>query len=281
MRVLLAFILCCIALPGQVRGQEGDRPILQMELEAESAVPGQPIVLRVTVLTPTWFPDPPEFPSFEVPNVMVRLPSRGAGPTSQRIGGETWSGVTRAYRLYPMIAGRFRIRSRSVVVTYADPETRDPLTAELPTEEITFSGIIPPEAADLDPFIAADSLTLEQSIEGETQDLDPGAAVIRTISARIEGTPPILLPPLIPALERGGLAAYPDEPVVTETEQRGVLAGERIERVTYLAESGGRFQVPPVSVRWFNLSDGTIDEAEVPGLDIAVAAPPPDGAQAD
>lgn len=265
-------VLCCLLTAGPGWGQESDRPILQMELEAESAIPGQPIVLRVTVLTPTWFPKPPEFPSFEIPNVMIRLPSRAAGPTSQRIGDETWSGVTRAYRIYPMIAGRFRIPPRTVIVTYADPDTREPIRLELATDEIVFSGVVPPEADGLDPFIAATSLTLEHSVEGGAESLEPGQAVTRTIRARIAGTSPIFLPDLIPPLEGEGLAAYPDEPVLTESENRGVLQGERAERVTYLAQSGGRFDLPAISVRWYDLENDRIQTAEVPGLPISVAA---------
>lgn len=279
MRAWACLVLCCLLAAGPGWGQERDRPILQMELEADSAIPGQPIILRVTVLTPTWFPEPPEFPSFEIPNVMVRLPSRAAGPTSQRIGGQTWSGVTRAYRIYPMIAGRFRIPSRSVLVTYADPDTREPIRLELATDALVFSGVVPPEAAGLDPFIAADSLTLEQSVEGGTEGLEPGQAVTRTLRAVIAGTSPIFLPDLIPPSEGEGLAAYPDEPVVIESENRRVLQGERTERVTYVAQSGGRFDLPAITVRWWDLENDRIETAEVPGLPIAVAAPITPGQQ--
>ncbi len=272
MRLVLILLLCTLA-PATLWAQVADRPILRMELEADSAIPGQPIGLRVTVLTPTWFPEPPVFPSFEVANAIVRLPPRGSGPTSERIGGETWSGVTRHYRIYPMVPGQFRIPSRPVTVTYAEADTREPVTIDMPTEAVEFRGLLPEGAEGLDPFIAAGDLVLEQTIEGNPDSLEPGDAVVRVITARITGTSPMFLPPLSAALEADGLRAYPDEPLVTETEERGVLSGERTERVTYVAEAGGRFAVPPIRLHWFNLVTGEVETVELDGFEILSRGP--------
>lgn len=265
----LALLLVPVALAQEVQ------PIVITELEKTEAIPGQPILLRVTVLAPTWFPKPPVFPSFEVPNVMVRLPERASRPTSERLGGETWSGVTRTYRLTPMLAGRFTIPPRTLTVTYANPETRAPATVTTETEAIRFEGFIPPGAEGLDPFIAATALALEQTIDGDPADLAPGDAFTRTVTARIEGISPIFLPPFIPALETASLAAYPDEPILSESVENGVPLGSRVERVTYVAEAGGRFNARPVTLRWYNLETGEVEETDVPGFEIAARGPLP------
>ena len=70
-----------------------DQPVLRVAIEETETIPGQPINLRMTVLVPTFMPKPPVWPSFEAPNLLVRIPPRGGGPTSERIGGQTWSGV--------------------------------------------------------------------------------------------------------------------------------------------------------------------------------------------
>ncbi len=73
---------------------------------------------------------------------------------------------------------------------------------------------------------------MEQSIEGEPGNLEPGGAITRTVTVRLNGTSPIFLPPLIPPLEAEGISAYPKEPVVTETEARGGISGDRVESGT-------------------------------------------------
>ncbi len=275
-RALVLFLwLLGLFAPALTAAQESARPVLRTELEKVSAIPGQPIILRITLLAPTWLPKPPVFPSFETPNVIVRLPPRASSPTSARIGGETWSGVTRAYRLYPMTVGRFRIPPQTVTVTFADSDTRAPVTVELRTDEVVFSGTALKGAEDLDPFIAAETLTLEQSIEGEPGNLEPGGAITRTVTVRVNGTSPIFLPPLIPPLAAEGISAYPKEPVVTETEARGGISGDRVESVTYVAEAGGRHTAPPIRLRWFNLREKRVETAMADGFEITVRGPPP------
>ncbi len=276
MRAIL-ILLVWLAMP--TAAQESARPVLRMSLEKEAAVPGQPIVLRVTVLAPTWFPRAPEFPSFEIPNVIVRLPPRASGPASERIDGETWSGVTRAYHLYPMIVGRFRIPPQPLIVTFADPENQKPVTVELRTEAVAFGGVAPAGAEDLNPFIAAEALTLEQTIEGKPGELEPGGAVTCTVAAAVTGVSPIFLPPLIPPLAAEDISVYPKEPVVTENMERGTVTGERVESVTYLAQAGGRHSVMPIQLHWFNLGTEQVETVAVEGFEIVVRGPLPESAQ--
>lgn len=271
----LFFLFLGLFTPVLAGAQQPIQPVVRMGLDKESAVPGQPIILRVTVLAPTWLPKAPVFPSFEAPDIIVRLPSRASHPTSERVGGETWFGVTRAYRLYPMTVGRFRVPAQPLSVTFADPDTRAPVTVELRTEEIRFAGTAPQGAEDLDPFIAAEVLTLEQTIEGEPDKLEPGAAITRSVTARVTGTSPIFLPPLIPPFMAEGISAYPKEPVVTEKAERGVVAGERVESVTYVAEAGGRHTVPAIRLRWFNLNTRQVETTETPGFALVSRGPLP------
>ena len=275
MRLALVLLLVLLAVPLASKAQEPAKPILRMEFKQTETIPGQPLVLRVTVLVPTWLPEAPVFPSLEVPNVMVRLPERASGPASERVKGETWSGVTRAYRLYPMKAGGFRIPPLPVTVTYADPEAGEPLTAKLLTDEIAFRGTAPEGAEDLDPFIAAEALELKQTIQGEPGKLEPGGAFTRTVTVRVKGTSPIFIPPLIPPFSVPGIAAYPKEPVVTEIMERGVLSGARVETVTYVAEAGGQHSEPPIRLRWFDLGKEQVATAEAEGLEIVSEGPPP------
>ncbi|MGI9491637.1 MAG: hypothetical protein ACR2QF_04465, partial [Geminicoccaceae bacterium] len=245
-------LLCWLAGTASAVAEEPAGPIIRMALEEDEAIPGQPIVMRVTLLAPTWMPKAPVFPSFEIPNIIVRLPERASGPTSETVDGETWSGVTRAYRLYPMTPGRFRIPPQPVIVTHADPETRESVTVELQTEGTEFEGVAPKGTEDLDPFIAADELTLEQTIEGEPADLEPGGTISHVVTAQIKGMSPIFLPELTPPAATDGIAVYPKEPMVIESEERGVLSGKRVEHVVYVGEAGGRYTAPPINLRWFN-----------------------------
>ena len=267
--VILAMVLAVPAL-----AQDGDSPVLEVTFDETDAVPGQSLTLRLTVYVPTFMPTPPVWPSLEAPNLAVRLPARSTGPVSKPIGGETWSGVSRRYMISPMVPGDFRLPPQQILVTYNDPATSAPVKATLMTEPIVFRGIVPDGAEGLDPFIAATGLTLEETIGGTPGAMTPGESVTRTLTAKIEGTPSMFLPQLLPEATIAGLAAYPAEPVTMDTEARGAVTGTRTESVTYVAEGGGSGTAPAVRLDWYNLSSKAVETASVDGFAVSVDGPP-------
>ncbi len=249
-------------------------PLIRVEIPEEDIIVGQPVVVRLTVLVPTFMPKPPVYPNFEVPNLMVRLPERATQPISERIDGETWSGTTRSYRLYPLVAGDFEIAGQDLIITFSDPtSTGAENQVNAPIEPIQFTAILPSGAQTLYPPILAQEFTLKQEIEGQ-QNLKFGDAFTRRITATISGTTAVLIPELIPPLEPGPLRAYPKSPRVTETENRGVLSGTRQEETVYIAQEGGTVQLPEVSFQWFNLQSQTLETVTVNGIELSLAAPP-------
>ncbi len=277
MRRLIIAVLVLL-IPFSVQAQ--DEPRLSVDLAEGDVIVGQPLTLRMKLLVPSWMPKPPVWPTLEVPSLLVRLPERASTPVSETIGGETWSGITRAYRLYPLETGAYEIPGQNLVVTYADPGKPDPIVIQLALEPIRFEAVLPKGAEGLDPPIVATGLTLEQQIEGGP-DLATGDAVTRTVTVNIKGTTPILLPALLPDLaaidgpDPTPLRAYPKEPVVDQSEQRGVLSGSRTETTTYVAQAGGTVNLAPVTLDWFNLDSGKIETAELEGMTLSITAPPP------
>lgn len=258
----------------QAAGADPTQPILEVALDETQAFPGQPLDLRMTVLVPTYLLEPPTWPRLDVPNLLVRLPEGATVPTSRQIAGQSWSGVSRRYRIAPMTVGSFRIPAAEVVLTYADPQTNEPVTARLATEPLALSGVLPEGAEDLDPFIAADSLELTQQLEGKPEAMAPRDSLVRTVTATIRGASPIILPDLLPPMAVPGIAAYPDEPVLEEQDEGQGPGGTRTERVTLVAEGGGRGEAPPVALRWYNIGSGEIETASLEGFQISVEGPP-------
>ena len=241
MRLWLSFVFVVFGLPALAQDSQ---VIVKSELSGEATAVGQPLILRITVLVPTWLPEPPRFPSLEAPNMFVRLPSRASSPVSETVEGETWSGVSRAYRLYPMIPGDFSVSPQPVGVTYADPETRDPISVEVGLDPVVFRSEIPAGAEELDPLILAEAFSLEQSFEGADGPLAQGDAATRVVTAKITGTSALFIPPLIPTVSDGVVRAYSKDPVVRDTEgNRGTLSGSRSETTSYVAQYGGTLEL--------------------------------------
>lgn len=273
-RLLILLLFALQAVCGFAQSPE-QAPIVRVEVAEEEVTVGQPVILRVTLLVPTWMPSPPEFPSFEAPNLILRLPQRASGPVSETIDGETWSGISRAYRLYPMVPGPFVLSPQPLRITYADPDTRTPVKAEIQIPDIRFAAVVPEGAEGLDPLIVAQSLSLSQEIEAPEGSLKEGDSLTRIVTAKIRGTSALFLPPMLTPVETQALSAYPREPRVSEESERGGLSGQRVEEVTYVAQYGGIVDLPAVRIEWFNTKTGKVETAELEGLAVTVEAPAP------
>ncbi len=277
MRYVIFFILL-FAGPVFAQGSEATAPQVTIEVPDKPVIVGQPAIVRIRVLVPTYMPQPPVFPSLEQQNLLVRLPERASGPISETVNGATWSGVQRSYRLYPLAAGPVAFNSQEIVVTYADPQTNDPVQVSLALPPVQLNAEVPEGARGLDPLIIATGFLLEQQVDGPT-DMQAGDAITRELIARITGTTPLLIPKLTPPDPASLLSAYPKEPRFTEAEDRGVLSGTRVEETVYIAQEGGETQLPAVSINWFNLQTNKVETTSIPATELILAPPkwqPPD-----
>ncbi|WP_170481983.1 BatD family protein [Ruegeria arenilitoris] len=263
-----------------IRGfaQASEQPQVTIAAPSDPVVVGQPAIVRIKVLVPTFMPSPPVFPSLEKENLLVRLPEGASGPISESVEGETWSGVQRSYRLYPLQAGDIDLGALDVSVTFADPETNEPKQVSVPLPALTLTATVPEGARDLNPLILATDFGLNQQIEGET-DMQNGGAITRRLTAKISGTTPFLIPTMIPEVQDPLLRAYPKEPRFAENEDRGVLSGQRVDEVVYLAQDGGETQLPAISVQWYNLETDNVETIDIQAVSLTLAPPkwePPD-----
>ncbi len=275
MKYLLVFILIFspLATWAQTSGATaGIAPQISVEAPTEDTVVGQPAIVRIKVLVPTYMPKPPVFPTLEQENLLVRLPERASGPVSESVGGETWSGVQRSYRVYPLSPGSFDLGDQSIKVTFADPQTNEPIEASVDLPPIAISAVVPPEARNLDPLIIADDFQIEQQIDGAT-NMNVGDAITRQLTASITGISPIMIPELLSNISDPLLRQYPKEPKVQETEDRGTLSGTRMEAVVYVAQDGGQTTLPEISIYWYNLRAGNVETATIGPVDLDLAAP--------
>lgn len=248
-------------------------PVVELTLAEDSVAVGQPVILRLTVLVPSFMPSPPNLPSFETPNLMVRLNGRATSPTSKPVNGETWSGVTRSYTLYPMVAGTFEIPAQEVTVTYRGEGSAD-ITSVVATEPFTLTGLVPEGAEGLDPLLVATGLSATQEITLPEGEIAVGDAVQRSLTVTIKGAPPLFVPPLLGLSGESSLRAYPKEPVLTESVDRGVVSGTRQEAASYIAVAEGPAELPEISLAWFNITSGQVETVMLEGARFEVAPGP-------
>ena len=259
--------LALIVLLASVEAFAQELPIVRAEITPKTVAVGEPVELTVTVLVPTWFTRPSVYPTFELANAITRLPDDSSYPLRERVGNDSWSGIVRSYEILPLFGATYILNGQSMSISYANPGS-DPVTVEVAVPEVTFKGSVPAGAEALNPYVAGSSLKLSLSIEGDTDDLAVGDALVLNYMAELEGLPAIFLPPLAPPLSFEGVSAYADAPDLDEGQP-----SRRSEKITLVFDAGGEFVVPDVTLGYWNTEKNSIDSATVEGFAITVAGP--------
>src|ERR1700729_3463154 len=97
----------------------GQVPVIHARLEpAKGIIVGQPVHLVVEVLVPNFFTGSPDFPIFELGNVIVVLPEETPQNLNEQINGQTYAGIRRTYFLYPQQPGSYRFQPGRLTVPY-------------------------------------------------------------------------------------------------------------------------------------------------------------------
>jgi hypothetical protein len=260
---LLAVLLATAA------NAQPSEPVVRVEVSPPEVAVGEPVAVKLTVLCPTWFAKPPVFPSGELANAITRLPENGTYSTSERVEGESWSGVVYNYQVYPMLGAAYRFSGETVGVTCAVPGTIKGETVDVVIPDVVFQAVVPSGAESLDPYVAGSAFTLERTLEGEPGSLDAGDALVATYVAELDGLPAMFLPPLVSVEEAPGVSTYPDQPVVEDQ-----APARRTEKVTFVFEAGGDFVIPGASLAWWNRDSEQIETASVEPMTVSVVGDP-------
>lgn len=250
-----------------------DSPIVRAHLEPQGVVVGEEQRLVVDVLVPTWLLGAPRLPELTIPGVVVTPSGESGVNLTETIDGTTWSGVSNEYSLYAQRPGRFETPADDVEITYAvDGEAT---TSTVPIPRQPFSARAAPGTSPDEHVLAASSLELSQEVEPTPDELRVGDSVRRTIRIEAGNTRAMLLPEFA-AAPIDGISSYPDTPrLVDRPGQRGgAPVAERIESTSWILERAGRYELPAISVRWWNSAEQQLETARLPAVSFDVAANP-------
>lgn len=246
------------------------RTMVRAHLEpAGPVVAGSEVKLVVDLLTTAWFTEAPNWPLFTVADAIVSLPDEQADNLSEDIGGVRWFGVSRAYRIAPQAGKTYDIPPFAITVYPGGMST----PVQLMTPALKLVATLPPGAEGMSVFFPATKLTATQKIEPSTQQLRVGDSITRTITQSAAGTESMLIPP-VSLGEVDGLKRYAKSPTTRNIVQDrvGLVAGERTDSVTYIADHSGRFKLPPVTIEWWNTKTQKKETIELPGVTFSASS---------
>jgi hypothetical protein len=171
--------------------------------------------------------------------------------------GATWQVHERTYLLLPRRAGRIDIPGAELegplrhVVTSGEKSRARPAAA-LRGPPIRLEVRSPPAGAS-EPWLPAQSVTLEESWSQDPSTLLVGTPITRTVTIRAEGLPARRLP-LLPRFGAPALRVHHDQPEFATAHQRGGTVSRVSQRVVLVALDEGEVVLPEVNVRWWDVA---------------------------
>lgn len=257
---------------------ENDQLRLRSWLEpAGNIVVGQEVKLVIEISTRRWFAGGTRIHHPEVHNLVVLQRDQFATNLSRQENGQTWVIQQWNLELYPQREGAYQVPTIQLELA-VNHATAGIVRGSLQTAVFEFSATVPTLLRETDRWLATPLFEVNQSFDRELHQLQPGDAFTRTISLRATQVIAMMLPVPVPH-RLPGLSAYPANPELQDRSNRGQATAERIEKITYVVEQAGQYQLPAQEFYWWDTSGRQVQIASLIAVDIdaGIAATVVDG----
>lgn len=201
----------------------------------------------------------------------------------QVIGGVRHGVIEVRYAIFPQRSGDLVIPGQEFSATLVDrsaPNTFTPFGPRPGKVTRVRSPDIPlqvrPKPADYPadaPWLPARALTLTEAWSPEPTEVNVGDSLTRNLMLRAEGLSSTQLPAL-PGLVLDGLRSYVDQPrLANQGESTGVI-GSREESQALVPTRAGNFEIPTLTVTWWNTQEDRLERSELPARTLSAGAAP-------
>ncbi len=276
MKCIRIICVICGLLLSSAGADGADDIILRTSVSSEKDIwVGQKVVLYVDVLAKDGWGQIKKVRDVEIPGaIALRVQTQGSR-NSETVEGSDYSGQRYEVLLFPQRGGSIIVPAIPVDVevktlgTGAGSEMR-----RMKTPPLEFQVRTQPGAARVDGLVSTTKLSLEQTWDPEPGSFKVGDAVKRTIVVQAADVAGMAFAPLGHD-EISGVGVYPSEPEVSDRVERGeLISGKRVETVTYVFVEQGSVSLPSINVAWWDLEQKSMMLAELPPLNLEIAANP-------
>ncbi|GAA4502923.1 hypothetical protein [Pseudaeromonas paramecii] len=227
----------------------------------------EPLVLHIDVATDRWFAAATQVDELAVANLLSPRQNLSAYNYAKAQQGQSWSHQRWDLPLFATKAGHYRLPALAVHIQVASDQ--GPQRVTLHTEPLEFDAQRPP-LDDSQPWLVAPTAQLSQEWQLSQESLQVGDSIRRQISLQADDTLALLLPPLLTAPPDARYSAYPDPSQFDDGNDRGTLKARRQDQITYVLQQGGRLQLPPIRLQWWNSQTGQLETLTLAGRTLEV-----------
>ncbi|SHE49843.1 Oxygen tolerance [Microbulbifer donghaiensis] len=245
---------------------------LEIELDKDKIYVQEQLLVRVRLYTTIGLHDiatePLQIPGAHVEKVDEQRYER-------RINGVGHAVYELVYAVFPESSGELTIPQLNYVAVAGrrDPFSlfnRNSQRLRLRSEAQTIEVKPKPDKYSGPHWLPASSLGLVQSWSQDPESFRVGEPITRIITLRAEGLRAAQLPPM-PKLNVEGLKTYPDQPQQDDQIDQNGVTGSRIETTALVATKPGDYQLPPITITWWDTKTDRQRATQLPAFRFTVS----------
>lgn len=242
---------------------------VEASLDRDAVWVGQQLVLRVLVIGDGPLPPgrliEPELPETDV---LILGEDRRIGRNPDGEDGRRWV-YERRYALFPRSTGALRIPPAEFSAWRPEATAPETLRSAALSVEVSPAPAPPPGAPPGSPWLPATALSLTEAGASSVR-LAPGQVIERMLTLSAVGLRAEDLP-AIQAQVPFQLRVREDPPRLWNERGPWGVTGYRTERITLSAAEPGLYQLPAVTIDWWNVDSARWERAQTPAWTLQVA----------
>lgn len=270
--ILYAALLCAMLLCRVVFA--ADAAVVKLhQPEVAAVMAGERLSFFVELLVQGQFSGPTYFSLPKIDGAIIMQVSERPVLSTRQVNDDSYVSARYDFAVYAQQAGRLHVPS--ITARFGSKKSFDQPINEyrLQTESFNIKVTAPPGAVAGEVVVSSSELSATETWSPKPVDVKVGDAFIRTITVHAYDVPAMLLPP--PDFgDPEGFALYPKSQQVQDRTERGELIGERIDTVTYVSTRAGSFEIPELTLRWWDSSKGQWQTQTFQALSLVVADNP-------
>lgn len=220
-----------------------------VSLNTKTAYIGQPVEMKVSVFTTTWFTAGVDVGNINVDGALT-VYFRSLS-TSKMVGNQRYSGVEFYYNLFPTKSGAIEIPVLEINVESPEEGGYKGVKRVVKTKPKSLTVNPIPLGYDANNWLVASSLSVRESWSKPLINVKVGDVLQRTITRSANGTVSEFIPATL-ADSASGVSLYPKRPKVNTHKSKTAVSATRSETVNYLFEKEGVVVLPAIEYVYWN-----------------------------
>lgn len=198
--------------------------------------------------------------------------------------GRDWEVIERKFALFPQQSGELEISPFMLTASVVDDRQQqgqgytdpfDQFFSRRPSvQKFMRSNAVKlqvkPAVKGVLPWLAARDLKLQENWSRNTDQLQAGESVTRTIAIIADGMSVGQLTQLKPPAV-AGIKSYPDQPQTSEQASSQGLLSTSSQKFALIPGREGEFEIPPLEIKWWNVNRDRMETARLPGRTLKVS----------